>query len=272
MPPRERLTGRAYRIIRDHILQGELPAGTPLSRRRLAAKLGMSPVPVADALTRLENEGLVESRPSAGTRVKIPTAAEIRGQYVLREALETHAARLFAESAAPGLRRKLRALARALDRRGATDSAEAARAHFDFHLLIAQAADCSELTAAIERSRVLLSNWLLSISTATTALPSGWHSDLAKVLAQGSPEAAAEAMRMHVRHSRQQAIDALESLRAASEADRSAARWRSRSAPDAGRKGGPDAGAGAQPNSGRSNSSRRSGNTPCSRTSCTTYS
>ena len=56
---------------------------------------------VGDAISRLEAEGLVESKPRAGTRVRIATAEEVRGNYVLREALETHSARLFAESARP---------------------------------------------------------------------------------------------------------------------------------------------------------------------------
>jgi len=218
--PRESLTDRAYRVIREQILEGRLTAGTPLSRRRLAAELGMSSVPVAEALNRLESEGVVESRPSAGTRVKIPTEGEVRGQYVLREALETHSARLFAEAASAGERVHLRMLARALDRTRGLDNVEAARAHFDFHLFIAQASGCAELVSAIDRGRVLLSNWLLSVSMATHDLPPRWHGDLALVLAKGTPEAAAEAMRMHVRYRFDQVVEALAQLRAISAGER----------------------------------------------------
>jgi len=211
--PHESLTDRAYRFIREQILEGRLTAGTPLSRRRLAAELGMSSVPVAEALNRLESEGVVESRPSAGTRVKIPTETEVRGQYVLREALETHSARLFAESASARDRVHLRMLARALDRTRGQDNVRRARAHYDFHLFIAQATGCGELVSAIDRSRVLLSNWLLSVSMAMHDLPPRWHGDLALVLAKGSPEAAAETMRMHVRYRLDQVVEALADLR-----------------------------------------------------------
>ena len=68
------LSDRAYGAIREEILRGQLRPGTPLSRRRLAQELGMSVLPVTDALRRLEVDGLVESRARAGTRVRVPSA------------------------------------------------------------------------------------------------------------------------------------------------------------------------------------------------------
>ena len=56
----------------------------------------MSFLPISEALQRLEHDGLVESRPRAGNRVRVPTAGEILERYQLREALETQSARLFA--------------------------------------------------------------------------------------------------------------------------------------------------------------------------------
>src|ERR1700731_1354905 len=79
---------RAYEQIRDEILRGSLAVGDILSRRRLAEKLNMSFVPITEALQRLESEGLVESRPRIGTRVRVPTKEDILDSYVIREALE----------------------------------------------------------------------------------------------------------------------------------------------------------------------------------------
>src|SRR5690348_7571603 len=93
------LSERAYIIIRERILRGELRLGAPLSRRKLATELGMSLVPVAEALQRLESEGLIESKPRVGTRVYMPTVQDIRERYVVREALESQSARLFSEKA-----------------------------------------------------------------------------------------------------------------------------------------------------------------------------
>src|SRR5919198_2308519 len=95
------LAAEAYGIVRQRILRGELPMGQVISRRKIAAELGMSFLPVSMALLRLEFEGLLESRPRAGTRVRIPSPDDVRGHYVVREALEVQAAKLFAEIATP---------------------------------------------------------------------------------------------------------------------------------------------------------------------------
>jgi DNA-binding GntR family transcriptional regulator len=106
---------QAYFTLRQRILRAEYPFGTILSPRRLARQFGMSLVPVAKALQRLEQEGLVERRSRAVTRVKIPTPDEIRGLYVVREALESQAARLCAVHATAAERIMLRTLAEELD-------------------------------------------------------------------------------------------------------------------------------------------------------------
>ncbi|MBI1895950.1 MAG: GntR family transcriptional regulator [Acidobacteria bacterium] len=214
-PLGETLTVLAYQAIRESILKGRFRPGSPLSRRRLAAEMGMSSVPVGEALSRLESEGVVESRPRAGTRVKIPSPEEIHGQYEVREALETHSARLFAQLAGPEDRRRLAELAQALDRRyqaldagsDAESRARVERLHFDFHMVIAEATGCKELVAAIERSRVLFSNWMFSMAKDDPRLPERWHSRVADALIAGTPEQAAEAMRTHVRYRQREVIE-----------------------------------------------------------------
>src|SRR5947208_6718777 len=109
------LADRAYAAIREEILRGQLRPGTPLSRRRLARELGMSVLPVTDALRRLEVDGLVESRARAGTRVRVPEEKDVRELYELREALETQSARLFAERATDAQRQEIQQLAAQLD-------------------------------------------------------------------------------------------------------------------------------------------------------------
>ena len=74
------LAAEAYLTVKQRILSGQLPIGRPISRRRLATELGMSLLPVSEAMLRLEFEGLLESRPRAGTRVRIPTQDDVRGK------------------------------------------------------------------------------------------------------------------------------------------------------------------------------------------------
>src|SRR6266478_1994480 len=93
------LSDQAYLLLREQILRGVFPPSAVLSRRKLAVEFGMSLLPISEALQRLESDGLVESRPRVGTRVRTPTLEEVQGRYVVREALEAQAARLCCEVA-----------------------------------------------------------------------------------------------------------------------------------------------------------------------------
>ena len=109
------LASEAYSVVRQRILTGTIGLGQVISRRKLAAELRMSFLPVSEALLRLEVEGLLESRPRAGTRVRIPSAEDVQGHYVVREALEVQAALRFAAFATPRERFELKKLANRVD-------------------------------------------------------------------------------------------------------------------------------------------------------------
>jgi DNA-binding GntR family transcriptional regulator len=203
------LAEQAYAKIREKILEGQLPFGASISRRTIAAELGMSTLPVSEALQRLSAEALVEAIPRVGTRVRIPTPQDVRGFYVVREALESQAARLFAEKATAAERRELLDRAQCLDAsyRTCADSPgapsrrlyELRDMHMRFHLRIAEAAHCPFLLQAIGRNQVLIFNWFLDRLFGYPGLPRDWHVELAGALAGGDPEAADRAMRKHVR-------------------------------------------------------------------------
>ena len=200
------LTEHAYYSIRNRILSGDLHFGASLSRRALADELQISIVPVGDALQRLENEGLVESRPRVGTRVRIPTAMAVRGHYVVREALESQAARIFVEKASPTEREEIKRLATQLDVLYSMVAPETTSRdrlfeihefHMRFHMRVAQCTGCQELCQAIEKNQVLVFNWLYDSSLRNQQPPPNWHSELANVLVSGDPEEADKAMRRH---------------------------------------------------------------------------
>jgi DNA-binding GntR family transcriptional regulator len=202
------LSDRAYAAIREEILRGQLRPGMPLSRRRLARELGMSVLPVTDALRRLEVDGLVESRARAGTRVRVPSDADIHALYELREALETQAARLFARKATPAERLELKVLAGQVDtlfsRLPACDDPDfrfrVHSQHVRFHMFIAQHARSRLLGEMIERNHVLILNWLFDVGARRTPLPRHFHTRLVDALVSGDPHAADAAMRAHVQY------------------------------------------------------------------------
>src|SRR2546427_12855302 len=155
------LAAEAYNVVRQRILRGELGLGHPISRRKLAAELGMSFLPVSEALLRLEVEGLLESRPRAGTRVRIPTREDVRGHFTVREALEVQAAMLFTRAATAAERGELRRLAARVDA-GAKqpDRRRYTVLHHKLHRRIAECARCPIVCDASEKTHALASIWI----------------------------------------------------------------------------------------------------------------
>jgi DNA-binding GntR family transcriptional regulator len=194
------LAAEAYNVVRQRILRGELVLGQVISRRKLAAELGMSFLPVSEALLRLEVEGLLESRPRAGTRVRIPTRDEVQGHFVVREALEVQAAILFAKGARPGERRELRTLASRVDSLAAqpTRTLVYAMLHHKLHRRVAECARCAALADAIEKTHALASIWLGLLRHPSPSDAPRRHEQLVDALASGDADSAAAAVREHV--------------------------------------------------------------------------
>ena len=210
------LSEKAYEQIRSQILTGDLRVGDVLSRRRLAGRMNMSFLPVTEALQRLEAEGLVESRPRVGTRVRVPTKQDILDSYVIREALESQAARLCAEHINPEEKKQLQANARKLDELQRLCGPEGVDSgflfsvhsyHMQFHMRIADLSRCPGLRTAIERERVLIFNWFYDLATGRNTSPKDHHAKLAAAVCSGDPFKADEVMRMHVRYGMEQVLE-----------------------------------------------------------------
>lgn len=59
----------AYLTLRDWIVDGTLAPGAQLRDKELAEQLGVSRTPIREALLRLEDEGLVQTKPNRSTHV-----------------------------------------------------------------------------------------------------------------------------------------------------------------------------------------------------------
>jgi len=144
-------------------------------------------------------------RRSISSTSAIPTAQAIRGHYILREALETQAARIFAEKASASEGQEIQRLAVQLDEQHSAQATsrehlfEMHKSHLRFHMRIAECTGCEELCQAIEKNQILVFNWLYDTALGNQQPPPGWHSELASVLVNGDPEEADRAMRRHTR-------------------------------------------------------------------------
>lgn len=88
----------AYHAIRSAIISGGYLPAQHLVEADLAAEYGLSKTPIREALSRLENDGLVQSILNRGFVVRVITPAHMRNIYELRELYEGACARYAAES------------------------------------------------------------------------------------------------------------------------------------------------------------------------------
>ena len=95
---RESVEQRVAQTLRDLIVDGELPAGTPLVQRDLAQQLGVSPTPVRAGLSQLEREGFVAVTPTGRAIVSRLTREDFEEIYAARLGLEGLAANLGARA------------------------------------------------------------------------------------------------------------------------------------------------------------------------------
>jgi DNA-binding GntR family transcriptional regulator len=133
--------------IRDHILAGKFKPGERLVEDKLSAELGVSRVPVREALRGLSMEGLVRLEPNRGATVTEVTPALVAELVEVRTLLEALNARLAARRHDP----KIVALLQDTLRRGneaaqSGTNEELARLNAEFHERLAEASRNSVLS------------------------------------------------------------------------------------------------------------------------------
>ena len=88
----ETLPSKIYRILRDAIIKGQLQPGERLIQDELAKTLGVSRMPIREAIKQLATEGYVNFEPHKGAIVKQFSMHELDEIYFLRAKLEPLAA------------------------------------------------------------------------------------------------------------------------------------------------------------------------------------
>src|SRR5438045_5911594 len=117
----------ALEQLREAIILGELPAGTPLRLDDLARSLGMSISPIREAVRQLEALGLAKHVPHQGARVLDFDIEELRDLFQVRLALESLAVRRAAEHFTDDAAQAARAQPERFDAAARHDDARGAR-------------------------------------------------------------------------------------------------------------------------------------------------
>ncbi|WP_220454130.1 GntR family transcriptional regulator [Nocardioides immobilis] len=125
-----------YRVLRAAILDGSVPPGGQLREAHIAADLGISRSPLREALTLLENEGLVVKVPFRGAFVAEVSAEEVAEIASVRLLVEPYAGELAADALRGAERHRLVKATEDLRRTTDEDDIPASiDAHLQFHRL-----------------------------------------------------------------------------------------------------------------------------------------
>ena len=195
------LAQRVYLALQEAILSLQFLPGAVVRKAPVCEKLGVSRSPVAEAIARLANEGLVDVIPQSGTRVAYFSMEDIREGTFLREALELAAVTKVAsdrtEDQMAQINRNMRLqtlLVEDLDFAGFYQADE------DFHALLMRFTGYPRLTAVarnvslqVTRARMLL---LPTPGRATETLEE--HQAVTEAVRARDPEAARQAMQHHL--------------------------------------------------------------------------
>jgi DNA-binding GntR family transcriptional regulator len=95
------LGDRLVDVVRNRVLTGAVSPDLPIRQDALAAELGVSKIPLREALAKLEQEGLLRSRANRGFFVRPLSTTEAEEVYALRRALEPEAVALAAGRMTP---------------------------------------------------------------------------------------------------------------------------------------------------------------------------
>ena len=156
-PEAEGVAGAVAAELRKRIMNGQAPPGAVLNQSKLAAELGVSRVPIRDALQSLAGTGLVVLNGRSGATVAPMSVSDLEEVFSLRHTLEPLAARL----AVPNLHRvdlmRLEQLLSAIEE--ASDPLEWVPANASFHTTLYARAERPRLLALITTLRVLMERY-----------------------------------------------------------------------------------------------------------------
>lgn len=143
--------GRAVEQIRQMMRSQELLPGQPLRQEALAERLGVSRVPVREALKALEAEGVVRHQPNVGYTVARLSAEELRQAYLMRGALEAIVLRELPRLSATQIVELSELNERIAQAADEVDVLRITELNHDFHFVIFRAAGLRLIVDEIER-------------------------------------------------------------------------------------------------------------------------
>ena len=196
-------------LLRQSLDRGRWSPGAPLRQEDIAAELGVSRVPVREALFQLQAEGLVQVVPNKGVYVRTLSAANLRELFRLRRLLECD---LLVEAVplhGSASLNRLDTVQAALDKAGAV--ADWIAGDREFHEALYAPADRPETMAIVRRLRHQVDRFYYARRKPGTRAQ-GWHEEhhaLIRAVKRRDAAAACKLLAAHLAETETSALAAL---------------------------------------------------------------
>jgi len=185
-------------ILREAIYRGIFTEGSPLHQGQISQKLGVSPIPLREALRLLETEGLVEFRGYRGAFVTELSLEEARELYEMIAALETNLMRIAFDGIT---RRTVQEAENVLDSmEKETDCIRWRDLNFLFHALFYEPADRPLTVDIISRLREKTDRTIRTHLDSMRKESERQHREILAAVAAGNLEGSVAALKKHLEY------------------------------------------------------------------------
>ena len=193
------LAEKAYETLRAAIVTGRLRPGARLPIEELAVHLDMSPMPIREAVRRLDAGGLVENVPHRGARVTELSVTDLAEVFEVRMSLEKLAVRRAAARFTDARAREAQALLEALEDRPNDTSVATSQAHMAVHFALYEAAGSAWLLRLIRPAWQVSERYALEWpEVRQLQARAGEHREILAACMASDPDRAAMALYEHL--------------------------------------------------------------------------
>jgi DNA-binding GntR family transcriptional regulator len=203
---RERLVDQVTEELRNQIISGGMPPGSPLAQEEISRSFGVSRTPLREAFRTLERDGLLEIQKNGAVKVSQFSDEDIAELYEVRVVMDGLAARLSSQRHDEGRLARLEDLAKSIDRfTRPFKPTQFVEAHAAFHLTIVELAGSRQLTKMQSVFRISTHMLAPRLQTNTRRMieSAREHHGILNAISAGDAELAERLARDHIRSARE---------------------------------------------------------------------